>query len=409
MPRWVWARVARVASGSRSPARRVSRTSVCTAAAVAAVCGVAWSPVAGQVSGSLEVGASIIEYDGFLVSGAAVISPLFRFDGPTLSLGAQGNWTRFESGNQVVQGTAAAAWLLTLRDRWGLELSGSTGASRYADQPATGHVLTRARVHALFDYRSGAWIAGTTGGSVGDSTQVPIEVAAGAWTVRNRLSLVGTVGGSWLGESRHIDVRAAARWTTPRWELEARAGIRPWIRSRGRVGEALTGAWTEISFLVALGERTSLTLSGGSYPSDPVRRVLGAKYVTAGFRVIAFGSERSPTALLTRELRTARDLVTELDSNSPRIEIEPAAVEFEYALRVHAAVAASVEIMGDFTDWHAVPLEHVEEGIWEVVLPLTIGVHRLNVRLDGGAWVVPAGARREQGDFGNPVGVVVVR
>ena len=36
------------------------------------------------------------------------------------------------------------------------------------------------------------------------------------------------------------------------------------------------------------------------------------------------------------------------------------------------------------------------------------GVHRLNVRLDGGRWVVPLGARLERTEFGDAVGIVRV-
>jgi hypothetical protein len=42
-------------------------------------------------------------------------------------------------------------------------------------------------------------------------------------------------------------------------------------------------------------------------------------------------------------------------------------------------------------------------------MALTPGVHRLNVRIDGGAWLVPVGARPEESDFGDKVGVIVVR
>jgi hypothetical protein len=65
--------------------------------------------------------------------------------------------------------------------------------------------------------------------------------------------------------------------------------------------------------------------------------------------------------------------------------------------------------MGDFTDWQPVALTHTGAGAWEIRLPLTPGVHRVNVRVDGGAWSVPAGARREESEFGGVVGVVVVR
>jgi hypothetical protein len=65
--------------------------------------------------------------------------------------------------------------------------------------------------------------------------------------------------------------------------------------------------------------------------------------------------------------------------------------------------------MGDFTDWEPVSLAPVGKGVWEVRLPVAPGVHRVNVRIDGGAWLVPAGTRLERTEFGSAVGIVVVR
>ena len=70
--------------------------------------------------------------------------------------------------------------------------------------------------------------------------------------------------------------------------------------------------------------------------------------------------------------------------------------------------AASVEIMGDFTDWQTVQLTRTGDTTWEIQLPLTRGVHRVNIRVDGGRWLVPAGTRLEQTEFGDAVGVVVI-
>jgi hypothetical protein len=65
--------------------------------------------------------------------------------------------------------------------------------------------------------------------------------------------------------------------------------------------------------------------------------------------------------------------------------------------------------MADFTDWQPISLTRASGGEWRVHLMLTPGVHRLNVRIDGGDWVVPAGARPEPGEFGGAVGVIIVR
>jgi hypothetical protein len=64
--------------------------------------------------------------------------------------------------------------------------------------------------------------------------------------------------------------------------------------------------------------------------------------------------------------------------------------------------------MADFTDWVPLPLERTEGEAFEITLPIPAGVHRLNVRLNGGPWVVPGGTRLEEDDFGGVAGVVVI-
>jgi hypothetical protein len=65
--------------------------------------------------------------------------------------------------------------------------------------------------------------------------------------------------------------------------------------------------------------------------------------------------------------------------------------------------------MADFTDWVAVPLVRTPAGVWEINLPISGGQHRLNVRLDGGDWVVPTNVARVTDEFGGVVGLVLVR
>ena len=70
--------------------------------------------------------------------------------------------------------------------------------------------------------------------------------------------------------------------------------------------------------------------------------------------------------------------------------------------------AHSVELAADFTDWHPMSLERVAEGVWEVVLRVASGMHRLNVRVDGGRWLAPAGTTHAADEFGGQVGMVAV-
>jgi len=77
-------------------------------------------------------------------------------------------------------------------------------------------------------------------------------------------------------------------------------------------------------------------------------------------------------------------------------------------LLVHVADATQVEVVGDFTDWQPLALRPAGGGLWEVVLPLTSGVHRIDIRIDGAAWIVPAGTTRAPDDYGGEVGIFVV-
>jgi 1,4-alpha-glucan branching enzyme len=47
--------------------------------------------------------------------------------------------------------------------------------------------------------------------------------------------------------------------------------------------------------------------------------------------------------------------------------------------------------MGDFTDWAPAQLATGRRGWWTITLPIPAGTHRMNLRVDGGAWGVPPG------------------
>jgi hypothetical protein len=376
-----------------------------TAAAVVVWVSCTASPLHAQPAATIGIGASVVQYEGFLTSGAATLTAALSHDAPSLSVGGQGGWTVFESGNQIFQATAAAAWLTEPGRRWRVELSGSGGVSRYADHPAAGHLLARGRLH-VFGGNNGGWL-GATAGASSDNPYPPVEFGIGAWHARDRFALVGALTGTWLDGDQYLDVLGAARWTGGRFELEARAGARPWANSPGDVGDARSGVWGEISALIPLAARIDLAMSAGSYPSDPVRRVLSATYATVGLRLaLARPESRMVPALVDARVAAARAR-TASRSGGVLLEIEPAGDL--RTLRVRVDGVKSVELMGDFTDWQTVLLTQVHAGTWETTLPLTPGVHRLNVRVDGGPWLVPAGARSEPNDFGGEVGVIFVR
>jgi hypothetical protein len=377
---------------------RGRRTGLAIAAGILA----SGSPLAGQTEGTLGLGASLVEYDGFLASGAVVLAPALRFDSPRLSFASQGSWTVFESGRGVIQGSAAAGWLAGSSGSWRLEMSGSAGAAQYAGSDVTGHLLAGARLHRFApSAKAGGWIGVNAGESFGEPSGTPVELAVAGWSVRNRLALVGTATTTWQGRIRYLDLAGAARWTSPKLELEARAGARPWAHDPEG---AVTEAYGEITATVPLGRWLSLSLGGGKYPSDPVRHTLGATYLSAGLTLRGFGKPARSAPVHTSGV--LRDRLVPTETSGPPLEIAGSAER--RTLRVRVPDAASVELMGDFTDWVPVRLVQVAPAVWEIELVVPTGVHRVNIRLNGGPWSAPGGARLERTEFGGAVGIVVV-
>jgi hypothetical protein len=75
---------------------------------------------------------------------------------------------------------------------------------------------------------------------------------------------------------------------------------------------------------------------------------------------------------------------------------------------VRAPEAETVELTGDFTDWKPVTLRQWGPDSWRTLLPVSPGLHRLAVRIDGGEWRAPPGTRPIESEFGGQVAEVVV-
>jgi 1,4-alpha-glucan branching enzyme len=78
------------------------------------------------------------------------------------------------------------------------------------------------------------------------------------------------------------------------------------------------------------------------------------------------------------------------------------------ALRVYAPTARVVEVNADFTQWQARRLTRGSDGWWSVTVPLAPGTYQMNVRVDGGGWLVPPGLTTVVDEFGGAVGVLVI-
>jgi hypothetical protein len=358
--------------------------------------------LAAQTTGTVDVGVSTVSVEGFLASGAAFATPSLRFEAPNAMLAVQGTYLVFESGNTVLQGSVFGAALTPRIGRLRGEVSGTAGIGTYADFPRSGHALARGRAHAI-GRGYGMWVGGTAGATfLGPTTRSVSGVGLGAWVTPRIFTLGAHVQRTWVGDTAYLDIEGRARWTLASVEFDGSTGVRTWSRGGGR------GVYGEVSARAAVGRRVAVLVSGGRYPSDPARGVLAGRYLSAGLQFRAFTVGQRPPPRISRLLRQPPEEF--------RLPLSPATVRIELisysdsqrTIRVHAATARTVEIMADFTDWHPVTMRDLDGGRWELQTSIVPGVHRLNVRVDGGPWLVPQGARVERDEFGGEVGVFVV-
>jgi hypothetical protein len=87
---------------------------------------------------------------------------------------------------------------------------------------------------------------------------------------------------------------------------------------------------------------------------------------------------------------------------------EVSVTEGSAQLLIRSPDAQSIEVKGDFTAWRPSIMQKLPDGRW--TFPLPGGVLRFNIRVNGGAWTVPAGVPVVADEFsGAPVAVLVVR
>jgi hypothetical protein len=357
---------------------------------------------AAQTTGTVDIAASTVRYDGFLPSGAASLTPALSWERPGAAVTARGTYLRFESGRRSLQGLVAASLFTPpglLPRRWRGELSLSAGGSSYADFASFWHATGEAQLHFVAE-RRGAWIGGTGGRSSYGRVPRPVAVAGiGVWTRRARVTVAASASRSFVGDTAYSDLASTVHTGRGRMELDASLGAR--VSSRG----AGHGVYGEVRTTLTLGERTALFAAGGRYPTDPVTGSVAGRYASAGLRL------RTPLRrpAIRDPWRVSRSPASG-DGEAgftARLDVQPAP-DGTVRLVVYAPAAATVELAGDFTDWQPVVLRRTVGGAWESVLRIPSGVHRVNMRIDGSGWIAPTGTTRVTDEFGGEVGIVTV-
>lgn len=343
------------------------------------------SSAGAQVSGSLDLGASDIRYDLFQPSTALAISPTVAFDQGWTSVSARGTVLRFQSGHRDLHGSLVGTTFTPALGQFRLEVGADVGASKYLSFPTFAHWFGAADLHYLRP-TFGAWVGGTRGTTSFAGEAGTVEV--GLWGTVPWATLTVTTSHSSIGDTSYADIDAAARVNQGRVEFLGRLGDRLGGKGGGH------GVYGEASLTFALNATANLVVGGGRYATDPTRGTIAGRYATLGFRLATPAPRRGDPY---REVLERYLPVPSADSPvTASAEVDAARV-----LRVRAEGAMKIEVMGDFTDWE--PVLVTDAGIL-----LTPGPHLLEVRIDGGAWLVPLGATTVKDEFGGEAGLIVV-
>lgn len=355
------------------------------------------APAGAQVRTTLDAGVSQVSYEGFLPSAAFAVTPTIQITGARLGFAARGTWLTFESGNNSIQGVVAGSLVLPATPRASAEVGAELGGSKYEGFAQFGHALGHTRFQLRGAGGETGWIAATLGGVASDSDQfVAQRLAAGVELLGRDLAVAFSGTGTYTGPLRYVDFATTIRHAGPSG-IEAEAVFT--ARATDQGGD---GLYLEASLSLPLNRHTAVVLAGGRYAADAVRGNIAGTYATAAFRISAPG--RRPRSIVLAN--SAGPPASEATVATALVEVRRGGDACTLVFR--ASGAEQVELMADFTDWVATGLQRGKPGFWSITLLVPPGRHRLNLRVNGGMWGVPAGTTPEADDFQGTVGAVVV-
>jgi hypothetical protein len=357
-----------------------------------------------RIESSLDLGGVALRYADTLDAGAATITPRVGVEWGRGVADATGTYSQFTSGGWSTQGSLSGSLFAPTALGFLAELAGLAGGSAHHDGTRTGQVLVNGRLH--FMRPAGEVFLGGGGGRtwVGGGSRSVLLGELGASTTLSDVVATLTASPAMVEDSiQYMDAQLALSWTRDRLDLGALLGT--------RLGDQLTflggtsRSWGNLSAVARMTPRFALVASGGTYPIDPTQGFPGGRFVSVSIRM-ALRRAREAVPLKTAQ--------SELGTNMQ--EVLPVVISFTaetiragiVTLKVNAPEARSVEVAGDFTNWSPIALESASGGLWSVTLPIKQGKYQMNLRLDGGKWLVPPGLLPMLDEFGGSVGLLVV-
>jgi hypothetical protein len=347
---------------------------------------------------SFEIGTARTRYADSIEATAVSISPTLRAVGTHASFSASGTLSEL-SGASTNSGLLDASLFTETWRSLSLELEGLAGGSAHSDGARTGRLLGSGRLHAIRG-SYGAWVGAGAGRTWDGEWRGVVQGDLGAW-------LAGAPGVASVSISptvvddtiKYTDTFVSLHRAMTSWDLDASAGARAGQQLPTLPANHTT--WGRIAATLWVKPTIGVIASAGTYPVDFTQGFPGGQFLSLGVRFAA-GRDResSPAAVAARPEEMPGSTVTAFEVigvGGPT-----------HRIRVRAPRAQRVEVAGDFSEWAPLALQAQGGGWWTVTVPLSRGAHEVNVRVDGGAWLVPPGLMSSTDEFGGSVGRLII-
>jgi Carbohydrate-binding module 48 (Isoamylase N-terminal domain) len=369
-------------------------------------CGVTVSllPFAAQAQARLDVSTGESRFRGAPGSGALIVAPQIAAAGAGLHVWADGQFALANTG----RARSSLHSVLTTQKALLLGLS-PVISLRGQDDPFGGPVGSR-RADGAFGvtigsprFGAGAGVglarsvhAGTSRGV--QTANADVHLARGAFQMR--VGYIGNAfdapsampdagGGFSLVRTRLSDLTSDASWKYRGFEVGGFVGRR--VGGHDARDRQWGGGWASL----AINDRIAIVARQETAPSDPTRHLSAQRLSTIGFRI--------------RPSLTRARFEDGTDAGQFRREFGIAHVSgSNHGIRVYLPDAKQVELAGSFNDWTPSTMRRAGGGWWELTVPLASGMHSLNVRADGGKWIVPPGLDVVSDEFNGTVGVLLI-
>ena len=393
-----------------------------------------------QIASKVQAGTIMTQQDGEVPASIFSVAPGIRVDLPYLALAAHGSAWLTGQQWQIADGTLSGSLLTPTVSHWRGELIGNASRAFFDGSLENDQVDAQARLHMLFAQRGGIWVGGgvarpwriavvssvdVTGG--GAWTRVGDAMLSGTYTnffftkvaatrdssgatqscgTRNEpLSLSSGAGSSLSSsstssaatdcrrQSRFSDIEGSVNWAYGWFELTGQAGY--------RFGDSYdvtpdSRRWAAGTAVLWITNRVAAVMGGGRVPANPSRGLPARNYANLGLMLSYSSIPRTTVPVAPLTLAAVKDFeVRPLATGTQKITVRVGGVE-------------TVEVMGDFSDWTPLVLMRRGRDLWDITLPVTAGVHEINLRLDGGPWLAPPGLPTRRDNFSGDVGLLVV-